>query len=353
MSELHRLAGPLRRTLNGEAVSWPRLSEDEVKALAAHGVAPLLYGTARIPELRAEAIREAALQPFRLRDLQDVLTALTTGGVNAILMKGAALAYGLYDLPEHRPRVDTDLLIDVASFDAARRILRHLGFEEQITSGDEHGLRQRMFRREDHHGIEHTYDVHWAVANSALVANVLRFHEITPVRLPRAGPHALALPNVEALLLACVHRLAHHHDDTHLIWLIDIARLRAGLSEEETIRFRKLAVERGVAALCARSFAITDEWLGRGAWSIDTPPRSEPSRIFLNRELTYGAMTLANLRALPWRAKLTRLRQLAFPPVAFMQRSRQSRRRIVLPWLYLLRGVHGVRRMLYRASALG
>ncbi|MEA2238290.1 MAG: hypothetical protein QOC81_3014 [Thermoanaerobaculia bacterium] len=353
MNDLHRLTDPLRRTLNGEPVPWPPLARHEAKALAAHGVAPLLYATAGVPELRAEAIRAAALEPLRLADLHEVLGALAAGGVKAILMKGAALGYGLYDAPDHRPRVDTDLLIDLASFGAARRVFRSMGFEEQITSGDEHGLRQRMFRREDRHGAEHTYDVHWAVANSALVANTLRFDEIEPVRLPKAGPDALALPPVEALLLACVHRLAHHHDDDRLIWLVDIARLRARLSKEESARFRALAIERGVAALCARSFAITDEWLGRGEWSIDAPQRREPSRIFLDRELTYGAVTLASLRALPWRARLTRLRQLAFPPVAFMQRSPESQRAILLPWLYFARGFRGISRLLIKARALG
>lgn len=351
MSELDRLREPLRRTLNCEGAIWPSLGDEEVSALLAHGVAPLIYARAHVPELRDDAIRAAAMEPLRLADLQDVLRALAASGVKALLMKGAALAYDLYDLPELRPRVDTDLLIDRDSFAAARDVFRDLGFEEQITSGDEHAIRQLMFRRPDRHGLMHTYDVHWAIANSPLVADVLRFGEIEPVPLPRIGQHACALPRVEALLLACVHRVAHHHDEERLIWLVDIAMLRAGLSEEEKLRFQQLAAERRVAAICARSFAMTDEWLGRGTWSVESPPGDEPSRIFLDRELTYGAMTLANLRALPWRARLTRLRQLAFPPAAFMQQSFATHRRIVLPWLYVLRGARGVTRLLRKASA--
>lgn len=350
MSEFGRLHEPLRRTLNGDDAIWPSLGGEEIASLLAHGIAPLIYARARVPELRDEAIRAAALEPLRLADLQDVLRALAASGAKPVLMKGTALAYDLYEPPELRPRVDTDLLIDRGSFAAAQDAFRSLGFDEQITSGDEHAIRQRMFTRRDRHGLLHTYDVHWAIANSPLVADVLRFHEIAPLPLPRIGQHACALPRVEALLLACVHRVAHHHDEERLIWLVDIARLRAGLSEEETMRFRQLAAERRVAALCARSFAITDDWLGRGSWSVDSPRRGEPSRIFLDRDLTYGAMTLANLRALPWRARWTRLRQLAFPPAAFMRHSFATRRRVVLPWLYVLRVVRGVTRLLRKAS---
>lgn len=350
MSELNRIREPLRRTLNGLSAEWPSLVPAEVSTLVEQGVAPLIYANARVPELREEAVRAAAVEPLRLADLRLVLEALAASGVSAILMKGTALAYDLYEQPELRPRVDTDLLIDRNSFSVAREVFLRLGFEEQVTSGDELAIRQRMYVRVDRHGLAHTYDVHWAVANSALFCDVLRFDEIRAVALPAIGAGARALPLVEALLLACVHRIAHHHDEERLIWLVDIAKLRARLPEPARDRFRQLAEERRVAAICARSFAVTDEWLGAGDWTVEPSSREEPSRVFLDRELTYGAMTLANLRVLPWAARWTRLRQLAFPPVAYMQRSFRARSRVPLPILYVLRGVRGFRRLLGKAS---
>src|SRR5688500_15581430 len=82
----------------------------------------------------------------------------------------------------------------------------------------------------------------------------------------------------------------------------------------------------------------------------DELTRDEPSRAFLDRELTYGGVMLANLRALPWRARLQRLWQLAFPPAAFLRQSFDTQNRFVLPWLYVRRGARGVARLFRRTS---
>jgi hypothetical protein len=60
---------------------------------------------------------------------------------------------------------------------------------------------------------------------------------------------------------------------------------------------------------------------------------------------------LADLGALPWRARLQRLWQLAVPPADFMQESFRSRSRLALPWLYIYRGARGIRRLFRRAGA--
>jgi hypothetical protein len=350
MDELFPLRDLIRRTLAGEPCTWPRLAEPAVSVLVGQGIAPLLYANARVPELRDAAVRAAALEPLRTIDLQEVLAALAGRGVTSLLLKGAALAHDLYERPELRPRVDTDLLIDTAALPAAREVLLELGFSEQVTSGDEHALRQRMFHREDRQGVAHTYDLHWSVANSPLVSGVLRFDGIAPVSLPNLGRNALALPHVEALLLACVHRVAHHHDDERLIWLVDIAKLRSTLSAAERKRFEVLVAERRVLAICRRSFQAADEWLGADGWRLPDSTDDEPSRIFLDRELTYGAMTLANFRALPWPARLARLRQLAFPPVAFMRSSFPGQEHTAVSLLYMKRGIRGVRRLFGKAG---
>jgi|SRR5687768_1393523 len=351
-----QLREPLRLTLAGEAVPWPALDETDAAELAAQGMAPLIYAAARDPRLHAEALRVAAAEPLRLEDLRSVLRAI---GVRALLLKGTALAYDLYAQPEHRPRSDTDLLIARADLPMVRKAMRDIGFEEQVSSGDDYGLRQLGYSRVDRFGVEHVYDVHWAVANSPLFADVIRYAEVEPVPLPRIGANAYGLPRVEALLLACIHRVAHHHDQERLIWLADIALLRVRMSTDEHRRFWQRAAERRVLAVCRRSIEVAETWFGGDPehgperfLAAEQLAQDEPSRAFLDRNVTYAAETLANLRALPWRARLVRLRQLAFPPPAFMRQVFATQSRFVLPLLYVYRGARGVARLFRRAGDL-
>lgn len=351
------LRGPLRRALTGERDEWPPLAQADVDALIEHGVAPLVYAVARVPELRDEAMKAAAVEPLRLDDLREVLAAFSSRGIRTLLMKGSALAYEVFPSPDLRPRSDTDLLLDPSAFADAREVLLALGFRERVTSGDEHGIRQQAFSRADRFGVEHVYDVHWAIANTPVFADVLRLGEIDPVALPRISEHAFALPHIEALLLACIHRVAHHHDSERLLWLCDIDLLRSRMTDDQHARFWRLAASRRVAGVCERSIALAEEWLGREPsnraeeyLSAGELARSEPSRRFLDRRITYGGVTLANLRALPWRARIQRLRQLAFPPAAFMQQSFPMRSRAALPWLYVYRGARGVARLFRRVG---
>ena len=100
-----RLVAPLRAVLRDDASDWPDdLHADEVAALVAHGVAPLVYARTNAPALRADAIRAAALEPVRAADLTVILDALAARGVEALILKGGALAYQVYDAPELRPR---------------------------------------------------------------------------------------------------------------------------------------------------------------------------------------------------------------------------------------------------------
>src|SRR6185503_19661933 len=103
------LREPLRRALIGERVEWPPLTPDDVAALCEHGVAPLVFSVAHLPELRGEAMTAGAVEPLRLDDLREVLAALAARGVKTLLMKGSALAYDVFPSPDLRPRSDTDL----------------------------------------------------------------------------------------------------------------------------------------------------------------------------------------------------------------------------------------------------
>ena len=351
-----RLRGPLRDVLRGEASEWPEtLAEDEVQTLIEHGVAPLVYAATNAPALRDEAIRAAAMEPLRAADVAAVLEELARAGVDALLMKGVALAYQLYTSPELRPRGDVDLLIDREHIMKARTTLLALGLRETVASRDEHGVRQMIFTRAN--GM--AYDVHWSVTNLPLFAPLLRYEELhqRAVAIPALGPHAKGLAPEDALLLACIHRVAHHHDSDRLIWLADIALLRARMTPEQHRAFWQRAAVGRVVAICRRSIELAEEWWGRGSeegaadrhLTGDELAQDELSRVMLDRDITYGRVLFANMRPLTWRERGERVWQLAFPPPQFMRASFGARSSWALPWLYVYRAIRGVGRLFRRA----
>jgi Uncharacterised nucleotidyltransferase len=354
------LAALLRSGARGEVQAWPdsltdSLTADELRALVEHGVGPLVYARLRLPQLRQDAIHAAAHEPLRAVDLAEVLSALAARGVEALILKGTALAYDLYPAPELRPRSDTDLLIARDDLPALRTTMHALGFEELPSSGDEHGLRQAVFTRAP--GM--VYDVHWAATNVPAFDAVLRFEELLlrAIALPKLGPHARGLSHVDALLMACIHRVAHHHDSERLIWLVDIDLLRERMSRQEQERFWQLAAQGRVVGVCSRSIAVADAWLSRtphdlaGQWlSAEELSRDEPTAAFLDRDITHGGVLASSLRALPWRARIERLWQVAFPPRAFMRQQFGAHHALTLPWWYFYRGVRGVARLFRKAG---
>ena len=77
----------------------------------------------------ATALRSAAIADlYREYELRRVLGLLAAGGVKALLLKGAALAYTVYAAPHLRPRGDLDLLIAHADLQAADQALLAAGW---------------------------------------------------------------------------------------------------------------------------------------------------------------------------------------------------------------------------------
>src|SRR5262249_37883793 len=57
--------------------------------------------------------------------------------------------------------------------------------------------------------------------------------------------------DVAALLLACVHRVAHHRNDRSLLWVYDIHLLFNRLDEPGRERFARMARAKRIASICA------------------------------------------------------------------------------------------------------
>ena len=337
--------------LLGDAAPPIASVQDDVLAVArVEGVHLLLADRLRLPAFAGELREAAVVEDVRAHELRAVLAAMTAAGVRPILLKGAALARTHYPRPELRPRSDTDLMIPASARDVVARTLIGLGYARAVEVDGELAIGQFHFQKHDRHGLFHALDVHWRVSNVRVFADVLTYeelaHDAVPVRA--LGANAWSPSSAHALLVACVHRVAHHDDTDDLLWLFDVHLLARSFTLHERDAFTELASARRMRAVCARTLSLAQaafggidvEWIGRlsaaGAFT-------EASAAFVGGGLRQVDILRADLVATKrWTARLQLLREHLFPRPAFMYERYGMRRPLALPWLYLRRIVTGL-----------
>lgn len=353
----------LEQLLAGDAQGPIDEAPDAVDRLLAaaddHGVTALLWqslegasggGGALRQRLDVHVQAAAARDLIVQREMQSVLGALAGAGVMALVIKGSALAYTVYERPWLRPRTDTDLLIRAADREAASDALARCGYRrsDALTSG-ELVSHQVAFERTDAHGVHHVVDVHWKVVNPQMLADVLPFDELWRDAIPAPALGACArVPSVAAsIVVGNVHRLAHHQGHDRLIWLVDLRLLAARCDNREWTNLARLARGSQVSGLCLDGLTQARERLGaRLPESIERALAEaaphEPSRIYLERALGKRDVLVHDLLALPsWSTRLRLLREHVFPPADFIRHRYRGHPRWPLPALYLHRLVTG------------
>ena len=339
--------------------SWDATTASTViEAAEAHGVTTLLWESLgrSVPGalLRArldDHARGAATRDLLVRaEMTRVLEAIAGSGARAVVFKGSALVYTVYDCPWHRPRTDTDVLTSATEVVAVSAAIASCGYvqTDALTSGAlvSH---QVAFEHEDEHGLRHVVDLHWKVVNPQVLADVLTFEEIwADARpAPALGPSARVPASCASAVLACVHRLAHHQGQDRLIWLYDLKLLGSAFQEPEWQRLCDIAEAKRVAAVCLDGFEQAHQRLGAPlpdavSARLRAAGRTEPSRRYVEAEVLKRDVLVSDLRALPtWAARVRLVREHAFPPIAFMRQRYGVDRPIWLPVLYGHRLVTG------------
>lgn len=364
------MTNALAATLRGPSRPWDWWAArwDEAAAAArAHGVLPLageaaLADPACPPAVRArfeeQRRRDAALELVREHELRRLFERLAAAGVRALVVKGADLAYSCYSSPELRPRTDTDLLIEPGHRRRAAGVLRELGYHAVPQSGGDLLMYQEPYRLERDGVPVHVVDLHWRLFNPQRYGAVFEAAEL----LERAGPRralgtaAMGLSPADALLVACVHRIAHHFDRERLIWLVDIERLAVRLAPADWDAFAASAAVRRVSAACLRSLEaavssfgaqVPDEVRGRLRRQAASEPDDAP---FRDATAPHAARIASDLRLVGgWPARARLLRQHLFPPRHYMRDVYAPDSRLPLAILYLKRIVRGSHRWLRRA----
>jgi hypothetical protein len=337
-----------------------------------HGVEPLVASEllARpLPPSWPQTIRETAVglarahattDAYRSRELQRVLEALGRRGAAALLMKGAALAHQHYSPSWTRHRLDSDLFIRKTDLPAVAEVMRALGYAAVNSLAGDHVTQQHAFVRRDPPSILHALDVHWRLTNRPLLADTLSFDECqrASVAVPELGAGARALGPVHALVLACLHPVAHHSGSDRLIWLADVHRVVSAMSAQDLRAFASFCAERRVQAICGRALAMAREYFS-GHVPADliremSQVRGEPSAIFLDARTWRGDIRLSDLRTVPgWKGKLGLVRDVAFPNADYIRREYGPVHPAAIPAVYAYRIVRGTWRLLGRMAHQG
>ena len=353
---LARIDDALAALLRHDLVDWtvfPSRREQRAFLAAAesHGVTCLVsHSLKKDPQGCPEGLlgdlsrlrrERALLETCAQRELIEVLGRLDDARISVLLMKGAPLAYTHYPFPSLRARNDSDLLVGVNDTDRARRVLLDAGYHEADPYPGSSVSHQQLFARR-WRDMPCLIDLHWKVSPCPVFRDRLSFGELSEGSRPVAalGPHARTLKPVHALLLACMHRVAHGSES--LIWLYDLHLILQGLSQSETEEFIEAAKTKGIWALCADSIALTRSRFRTSVQVVlrheleeATPgPEVEPSARYVGAK--QWRRHLIDFRALSsWRERLQRAADMAFPTRKFM--ARHYPRSIPFPVLYCWR----------------
>jgi hypothetical protein len=364
----------LAAALRGDAASWATLgprpaSEDVLARLRYHGIGPLLnerpHAMVDWPLAVRQAVRELAVQAAmwelsHQQMLVRLLDGLAARGIRPLLLKGTALAYGLYANPACRVRADSDLLVAPTELEPCRAVLSALGFCRAPDRG-EATTYQELWRIGGAGGVWHDIDLHRRPSNSELLSGLFTFAELWATRqpLPLLCRSAAGLGRVHALLLACLHRAIHrtspyysdgtaHYGGDRLIWLHDIHLLAGAMAADDWRAFVGLARQKGLAAICREGLELTMARLGTACdddvlGALGAPGRPEPAAAYVaSRRLT---QVVRDFRAVPGvRNRWLFLREMALPPATYVRMLYRDADWQWLPWLYARHVVDGLRR---------
>jgi hypothetical protein len=353
----------IRSALRAESAPWPieteGLETQILDAAADHGVLALLAaapGTVSWPDsvrtALMQAVRiEAAAEAIRERELRQLLDELGRAAIRPLLMKGAQVAYTHYRHPWQRPRLDTDLIVAPADRYRADAVLRALGYRPGTDFGGELVSHQFQYERRNRYGLTDNVDLHWKMSNPHVFADAFSFEELDgqAIRVPALGANARGLSDAHALILACVHRVAHHRNSDRLIWLYDIHLLASAIGPRDWEACVDLISIKRLRSICSSGLARAQACFGTTVpqtW-LDplqaVSPESEPAAAFLHADRTKLDILRSDLQALPgWRSKLTIIREHLFPPAAYIRRAYGVTNPAVLPLAYAFRIAKGV-----------
>ena len=220
-------------------------------------VAQALSEMASVPGLseRARAHFARALRQSIAREMvfseerKAVLDAIDS--LDAVVLKGAALACLYYPASHLRPMADMDLLIEGRQQADLREALGEIGYRTPPVVGGDLIMNQFMMRKPLGGGLSMDLDIHTRLFNRPALNSLLSHGDIlaTAVPVSRLGSSARAPSRTHMLAHACLHMLAHHATDRRLVWLYDISLLLDNMENRDASMLLELARESGLSSV--------------------------------------------------------------------------------------------------------
>ena len=177
---------------------------------------------------------------------------------------------------------------------------------------------------------------------------IVAFDEVWPrsIPVPSLGPHARTLSPQDSLLLACLHRAAHHRDRVDLLWLWDIHLIASHMTAGDLAAFATDALRARAGQVCARGLALAREYFGtqtpEGVTASLESAAGESSADFVGRPLSAFDVARADMAALGgWRLRAQLAREHLFPPASYMRARYPRWPAALLPLAYAHRIVRG------------
>jgi hypothetical protein len=355
--------------LRGDNPAWPVAGDADFTAAflersVYHGVQPLFHYLVEREQAIARGWPQAVLAEchwqaiawtvWELRHqalLKQVLELLAGMGVQPVLFKGTALAYGLYPGPALRSRGDTDLIVSFVDRVRVAEALEGLGFVRDAGVSGDFIRAHAHFSLTEADGSSHRLDLHWRINNSPLLARLFTYEELwsRAQALPELGPYAFATSTLDALLLACLHRSGHnqspyyvdnvaHDSGDRLIRVYDIHLLARRLTQDEWHEFMDLATRKGLRAVYLEGLGLAQTCFRTSIESaviegLARPGHPEPVVQYLESSAV-RRLWLDFCAIDRWRGKLGFLTETLFPPANYLRQKYRDAGSTWLPWRY-------------------
>jgi hypothetical protein len=295
------------------------------------------------------ACRQAAYSIYQEQELRRVVAACARAGIQPIFLKGTALAYTIYPEAALRPRADHDVLVRADQAHDVQAVLERLGYERELLIPGQLVMPQFLYRRTDDRAIRYLVDVHLKISNALMYGDCLSYEDLRAeaIPMPSLDSQALAPSPVHSLFVACMHRIAHHHDTDDLLWLYDIHLLARSLVESDWENALRLAEARRVCAVVLHGIERAENAVGQSAPSHITErlrelaSREPPSPLLASGTRMIDVVRTDFHALSNGRPRLQLIAEHLIPPVSYMRRAYPRWPAALLPLAYAYRIVRG------------
>jgi len=343
---------------------FSKYKEETLPLLEHHGLGTLIYENQNLKEnsanIEATIIKEAkasiamavANESLKFSEFTKIVDSLTDAGLDDfVIFKGWALAYSVYEKPWFRPRTDIDILVEHSEVIAYHELLIANGFKREFAiEGDLISYQSGYSKPLSQYSTIYI-DLHWRVSNRQCIASAFDVKEIirNATQIKGGIPNFKTPSKADSILLACQHRLGHHHREERLIWLYDIHLLAESFDDIEWSDFLKKTKKLKLAHLSYdalnSSEALFSTEVPRNVIEALTLQKKEyePSALFLNRSLSNWQILKSDVSALDGLLKkCSFIKQTAFPSQEYIKEKMATKSAF---WGYLKRAYLGFYRM--------